>query len=117
MPSREAWHRIGHLLAPKEPWDAIMEAPGLRLMLMEGRRQHVKGGTLYVKVEPSVKVERGLFARSYGRAVDATCRQQPESELIVAITPASVDTLCYDAPGSRGTTRGCAGPMDAQQLQ
>lgn len=61
MPSRDAWHRIGHLLAPKEPWHTIMEAPGLRAMLMEGRRSGVSGGTLHIKVEPSTKAEHGLY--------------------------------------------------------
>jgi len=61
MPSSDAWHGLGHLLAPKEPWDAILEAPGLRSMLMEGRRSEAKGGTLRVKVEPSAKAEHGLY--------------------------------------------------------
>ena len=61
MPSRDAWHAIGHLLAPKEPWHRIMDTPGLRALMMEGRRKDAKGGTLHVKVEPSVSVEYGLY--------------------------------------------------------
>jgi hypothetical protein len=61
MPSREAWHGIGHLLAPKEPWNDIMDSSGLRVMLMEGKRKEAKGGTLHVKIEPSVKIEYGVF--------------------------------------------------------
>ena len=38
-----------------------MEAPGLRVMLMEGRRRGASGGTLHVKVESSSKVEHGLY--------------------------------------------------------
>jgi hypothetical protein len=62
MPSREALHAIGHVLAPKEPWNAIMEGAGLRGMVMEGRRREASGGLLRIKVEPSAKVENGIFA-------------------------------------------------------
>ena len=61
MPSVDSWHRIGHLLAPKEPWNSIMEGPGLRSMRMQGRRKQTGGGVLYIKVEPSLKVECGLY--------------------------------------------------------
>jgi hypothetical protein len=62
MPSVDSWHAIGHLLAPKEHWIAILETPGLRSMLMEGRRKEViNGGTVRVRVEPSTKVTPGLF--------------------------------------------------------
>ena len=60
MPSIDSWHAIGHLLAPKEHWNPIMRVPGLRSLLMEGRRTE-NGGVLYVKIEPSVKVTYGLF--------------------------------------------------------
>jgi hypothetical protein len=61
MPSIDSWHAVGHLLAPKEPWHEIMEAAGLRSILMQGRRKQVHGGTLHIKVEPSTKVEHGLY--------------------------------------------------------
>src|SRR5579859_3402300 len=61
MPSINLWHGIGHLLAPKEPWNSIMEGPGLRTMLMQGRRKQADGGVLRIKVEPSLKVEHGLY--------------------------------------------------------
>ena len=61
MTSTEAWHGFGHLLAPKESWNAIMEAPGLRSMIMEGRRKETGGGVLHIKVEPSTKVEHGIY--------------------------------------------------------
>src|SRR5688572_7143857 len=30
MPSSEAWHGLGHLLAPKEHWNSLLGHPGLR---------------------------------------------------------------------------------------
>ncbi len=38
-----------------------MDGPGLRSMLMEGRRKEANGGTLHIKVEPSSKVQNGLY--------------------------------------------------------
>lgn len=61
MPSAEKWHALGHVLAPKESWLPIVHRPGLRSMLMEGKRQPESNATLYVKCEPSVKVEYGIF--------------------------------------------------------
>jgi len=52
---------IGHKLAPKDPWHAIMKVPGLRSMLMQGRREETSKGTLLIKVEPSLKIAQGLF--------------------------------------------------------
>lgn len=61
MPTIETWHGIGHLLAPKESWNAIMEGPGLRSMIMQGRRKHANAGTLHIKVEPSTKFENAVY--------------------------------------------------------
>ena len=60
-PSVDVWHAIGDGLAPKEPWHEIMKLPGLRSMLMEGRREETSQGLLHIKVEPSVKVTHGIY--------------------------------------------------------
>jgi hypothetical protein len=61
MPSIEAWHGIGHVLAPKDPWNEIFESPGLRAMIMQGGREELPGGILNVKIEPSAQVQPGLY--------------------------------------------------------
>jgi hypothetical protein len=61
MKSKEAWNKLGHILAPKEPWTQIIEGPGLRDIMMEGRRNQTSDGTLRVKVQPSVRVEFGVY--------------------------------------------------------
>ena len=61
MSTPEAWHGIGHRLAPKETWNSIMDQPGLRSMVMQGRRKGGTGGTLHIKVEPSSKVPNAVF--------------------------------------------------------
>jgi len=60
-PSIESWHRIGHRLAPKEPWNSLMESPGLRSMLIQGSQKEFADGVLHIKVEPSLKIGQGLF--------------------------------------------------------
>ena len=52
--SIDDWHEIGHKLAPKAPWREIMKMPGMRSVLIEGRREDTSEGVLHVKVEPSL---------------------------------------------------------------
>jgi hypothetical protein len=60
--SVDAWHAIGHKLAPKDLWAAIVDSPGLRSMTMEGRRKGVDAeGRLNIKVEPSARINHGVF--------------------------------------------------------
>jgi hypothetical protein len=86
IPSIDEWHEIGNLLAPKEPWNGIMEIPGLRSMLMQGRRKQAGGGTLHIKIEPSVKVNPGLYVEineefKEGEGYDAGGEQNPLEEV------------------------------------
>jgi len=61
MESAQEWHNFGHKLAPKELWFPLIEVPGLRSMVMQGKRRGVSDGNLFVKVEPSLLVQPGLF--------------------------------------------------------
>jgi len=60
-PSVDVWHKIGHRLAPKEPWHEIITGPGLRSLLMEGRRDETSQGILRIKIEPSLKIKHGIY--------------------------------------------------------
>lgn len=77
MESVDAWHAIGDMLAPKQPWNEIMAGrPGLKSMLIEGLRQDSPGGVLRIKVEPSppAKLQMGVFIEineEYRVSVDA----------------------------------------------
>jgi hypothetical protein len=59
--SEEAWHAIGHKLAPPSNWDSVLKDPGLRSLLIEGARDDELTGYVRVKVEPSVRVHPGLY--------------------------------------------------------
>lgn len=68
LPSEVEWHRLGDRLAPKEPWSGLLSSskreggfPGLRALVVEGQRENSPAEWIRVKVEPSSKVEQGLF--------------------------------------------------------
>lgn len=52
LPTTEAWHDIGHRLAPKEPWKGIMDSPGMRAVVMEGTRRDCLADKISVRVQP-----------------------------------------------------------------
>jgi len=57
MPDIDAWHEIGHRLAPKEHWKGLLHHPGLRHLSMEGERQDDYKGFIRVIVEPSNEIK------------------------------------------------------------
>jgi hypothetical protein len=58
--TREKWHGFGHMVAPKEVWSEIMTRPGLRSLIMEDPRE-TPGDLLRVKVEPSTRIDPGVY--------------------------------------------------------
>ena len=61
LEAEEAWHAIGHKLAPKEHWNPILNNPGMRSLAIEGTRPDGLDGAVNVRVEPSNKIKHGLF--------------------------------------------------------
>lgn len=61
VPSVDAWHEIGHHLAPKEMWSKTLVKPGMRSLTMEGLRPDRFKGYIRVRVEPSVRVHPGVY--------------------------------------------------------
>jgi hypothetical protein len=60
LESKEAWHRVGHRLAPKEHW-GVLEKPGMRSIAVEGMHDDEYPGFVRVRVEPSAQIAHGLF--------------------------------------------------------
>jgi hypothetical protein len=56
-PSENAWHQLGHRLAPKEPWAGLLEKPGMRRIQVQGVRPDAHKGRIAVAVEPSLKLK------------------------------------------------------------
>ena len=60
--SEEAWHRVGDKLAPKdELWRKILRAPGMRSLTIKGERDSALPGYVNVKVEPSLRIQPGIY--------------------------------------------------------
>lgn len=55
MPNEESWHAIGHKLAPKEPWEPYIKNPGMKSLMMEGRRDDNHDGVINITVRPILK--------------------------------------------------------------
>lgn len=61
----------------------IVEEPGLRSMLIQGRRKGGQGGVLLVKAEPSLRVEHGLFVEVNEEFKVTSDKKEPEGALWV----------------------------------
>jgi hypothetical protein len=61
MSSEDAWHTVGHRLAPKEVWKGLLDEPGMLDITMEGKRPDKRPGSINVKVQPSKKIVPGIY--------------------------------------------------------
>jgi hypothetical protein len=61
LQSESAWHGVGHQLAPKEHWLAVLSGPRMKSLTMQGKRPDDFKGYILVKVEPSVRVDFGVY--------------------------------------------------------
>jgi len=60
--SEAEWDNIGHKLVPKEElWDKLLSHPGMRAVLVEGKREDDRPGHILVRVEPSRRHRFGIF--------------------------------------------------------
>lgn len=61
LESEERWHRLGHLLAPKDIWNNVLSDPGLRSLTVSGHGADAPGARVQVVVEPSAKFHPGVY--------------------------------------------------------
>ena len=59
--SKEAWHSLGHRLAPIGDWESVLRKLGMLNVTMQGERPDNLDGYIQVKVEPSKLVEHGVY--------------------------------------------------------
>jgi hypothetical protein len=57
----QRWHAIGDTLAPKEPWDGVLDVVGTGSVTVQGVRPDDYLGHVQVTVEPSMRVQPGIF--------------------------------------------------------
>ncbi|MGA2936908.1 MAG: hypothetical protein ABSF52_07400 [Syntrophobacteraceae bacterium] len=58
--SEERWHLIGHVLAPKELWEEVLQNPGMKSLIIQGTRPDNLKGYVQVAVAPSGRVHPGV---------------------------------------------------------
>ena len=61
MESEAEWHTFGHHYAPKESWNEILANPGLRNLIIQGKRENCDATYIQVRLEPSTRIHPGLF--------------------------------------------------------
>lgn len=62
--TEQQWHALGHTLTPKSFWSEHLRDPGMRSLVIQGRRPAgTGGGAIVVKVEPSVRVDPGIYVQ------------------------------------------------------
>jgi hypothetical protein len=62
MHFEDEWNKLGHELAPKEKyWIPVLEKPGMRSLVVQGQRPDKYKGYIQVKVEPSSKIQLGVY--------------------------------------------------------
>lgn len=61
LPSEEEWHQVGRNLAPPDPWEDVLNSPGLGKLMMQGVRPDDMKGAVNVTVEPSTRVKYGVY--------------------------------------------------------
>jgi hypothetical protein len=53
MDTDDAWHEVDNRLVPKSDWEQILACPGMRQVVVEGRRSDCSADRLHVRVQPS----------------------------------------------------------------
>jgi len=61
MDSKEDWNNLGDTLVPKEPWVDLLDKPGMRSVLLEGKNPSCSNGYIRIKVEPSIRIPNGVY--------------------------------------------------------
>lgn len=78
LPSPDSWHRLGDKLAPKEHW-SLLELPGTLAVALQGTRPDRFAGSVNVEVQPSSRVEQGVFVSQNDHFLLREVDRQPAS--------------------------------------
>lgn len=55
VPNEDAWHKVGHTLAPKAPWAPFLTKPGMVWLTINAPRDDGRKGMINVTVKPVLK--------------------------------------------------------------
>jgi len=57
LDTEEAWHAVGDRLVPKSDWMQIFDRPGMRHVVVEGKRPNCSADQLHIRIQPSANRE------------------------------------------------------------
>jgi len=84
MESDEAWHAVGHKLAPKAVWGDTLNEPGMEDLRVLAKRSDAHRGCVRVIVQPSPKVKPGVYVQVNDQ-YDVEARDAAGAERIMEI--------------------------------
>lgn len=61
LDSEDAWHRVGHTLAPKNIWNKYVKTPGLMHLMIKAEREDDRDGAVNVQVRPSLLARKSVI--------------------------------------------------------
>lgn len=59
--TEDRWNELGHRLVPKQDWDPLLKRPGMQTLVVQGVRPDELKGYLRVTVQPSTRIQYGVF--------------------------------------------------------
>lgn len=79
VPTRSAYDRFGDALVPKDFWSERMSLPGTQDLTVRGVRTDSWAGHVAVTVQPSGRIEQGIYARVNDHYILERVEAQPQS--------------------------------------
>jgi len=61
MASKEQWHAFGDHYAPKQSWLELLDSPGMRSLVIDGKRGSCTADRIQIRIEPSQRIAHGVF--------------------------------------------------------
>jgi hypothetical protein len=84
MPSEDAWHLVGHRLAPKDAWEGVLSKPGMTVVGVVGERPDGYKGGVNVQVQPSNLVQPGVYVMLNDDVVMADGQMASDAVAVIA---------------------------------
>lgn len=95
LESEQAQHKVGHVLAPKQQWEDMLDKPGMLSLTMEGARPDDHEGYIRVRVEPSTRTKFGVFVEvnDHYQIQSPSKTPQGTSEIVNILTTRWTDSM------------------------
>jgi hypothetical protein len=88
MPSEAEYRNLGYHFAPKDKWKGIISRPALRSMTEEGNRNDLTGQIDNITLEPSLRVQNGIYIRENRHFGMSDKQSSPQREKMTTLLEA-----------------------------